>query len=914
MRQAFRVAMLREEWASVPISTVLTALLLVAAVLWPWHAWQSRVQHVRMPVGRTESVITTQGSFSARLPAGLKVAAGGAVTDAVGLMVIDGVATLEGTARHIPVRIHAVDDQFWSFHQRSGEAPGAGTAVVTDAVARTLGAAAGGRLRLSVSVPSDVPQRSVLGAGVRAQPIDVRIAGIRPAGPGDSVTIDVEPDAPRTVYVSLAWMQRQLELAGRINAVLLRFSADARREDGSPPSDEVILRAWLAAAALPDHGVRIRRVPGDNVMALDALGGVFDPALAARVMTALSRAGRPAVPALSSVGVTLRAGDRTIAAGTITAIDPDAYLALSLPSGPARPGDASANTDDALLRSALQVNVGRRGVRVGRVQVTDVAPAASPRRTPPTRPSGARVPSTPAPDGAVWLNEWAAADLQVTTGDQVQMSWPVWQDAVGFTRRHGTFDVAGTVPMMRIGGDRSLLPELPFLSAVDSPRAWPAAWLDPDAPISTDDEAYWRQWNTAPRVLLPLERGQQLLSPSAGALSSIRFSLSDAELVAAAVRDAVTERVRLRHPQLEADARLRADLPAVLGTSLPVWVLTVLMMAWLAVALRHPGVAQTRRAAMWSMNGLTRRDIADDRQRRARLPVLLSSVMAACVGAGALAWTGTLSTRVDIGLVAAATGLTAGLLWLLVRAEMRRMAITGESPLPLGDLLAHGRIRSGRTGTTPWLRASLAGAMVAAGAWGAVVWSPEQSVVPQSPSDEVMLRVEVPSHIVLTPSTAEARAALGLDEQSVWTRATVTSVTIREGTMPVFGIPATLATALGLDDASADVMHVWPTRKPRLLGVAAASQPQSLDPRDAEALVATAGAVPAAAALLPPGLLITEATFARAFPLHEGPRYWLIAASQTDAEAIDAALRERLGPVGVVTRAHEPLPEGWRVR
>jgi hypothetical protein len=288
--------------------------------------------------------------------------------------------------------------------------------------------------------------------------------------------------------------------------------------------------------------------------------------------------------------------------------------------------------------------------------------------------------------------------------------------------------------------------------------------------------------------------------------------------------------------------------------------------------------------------------------------------MAACVGAGALAWTGTLSTRVDTGVVAAATGLTAGLLWLLVRAEMRRMAITGEPPLPLGDLLEHGRIRRGRTGTAPWLRAGLAGAMVTAGVWGAVVWSPAQSVVPQSPSDVVMLRVEVPSHIVLKPSTAEARAALGLDEQSVWTRATVTSVIIREGTMPVFGIPATLATALGLDDVSADVMRVWPTRTPRLLGVAAASQPQSLDPRDAEAKVANAGAVPAAAALLPPGLLVTEATFARAFPLHEGPRYWLIATAQTDAEAIDAALRERLGTLGVVTRAHEPLPQGWRVR
>ena len=60
------VGMLRHRCASVPPSTLLAALALAAAVLWSWHLWQAQVQQVRMPVGRTESVITTLGSFSAR--------------------------------------------------------------------------------------------------------------------------------------------------------------------------------------------------------------------------------------------------------------------------------------------------------------------------------------------------------------------------------------------------------------------------------------------------------------------------------------------------------------------------------------------------------------------------------------------------------------------------------------------------------------------------------------------------------------------------------------------------------------------------------------------------------------------------------------------------------------------------------
>ena len=705
------VSILRHRCASVPPSTLLVALALAAAVLWSWHRWQAQVQQVRMPVGRTESVITTHGSFSARLPAGLKVAAGGAVTDAIGLLVIDGVATSEGTGRHTPVRVQAVDDQFWTFHQRTEESPGAGTAIVTTAVASDLGVSEGTRLRLMLTVPSDIPLGSVMAAGLHAQPVDVRIAAIRPSGPGDVVIVDVEPQAPRTVYVSLSWMQRQLELAGRINAVLLRFADDARRDDGSPPADEVIMRAWLAAAALPDHGVRIRRVPGDNVMALDALGGVFDPALATRVMTALTRAGRPAVPALSSVGITIRAGDRVIPASTVTAIDTDAYLALSLPSGPARPGDAPSGTDDALLRSALQVNVGRGGVRVGRVQVTEVTPAVPPTRAAPARTSAARVPAPPAPDGPVWLNEWAAAALEVSAGDQVQLSWPVWLDTVGIRRRQGTFEVAGTLPMMRIGGDRSLLPDVPFLSAVDSPRAWPDAWRDPGVPLRAEDEVYWRQWNTAPKVLLPLERGQQLLAATPGALSSIRFALSDADLVAAAVRDDVTSRVRLSHPGQEATARLRAGSLNLLQATAPLWVLALLLVVWMRMSMARPGATQRRHAAILSMNGLTRADIAADWQRRARVPLALSGVVATLASGAALVAADRPLSGLDIVAVALGATLATMAPWLALRSAARHFTVSGVAPMAIGEDRADAHRPHGHGGMARWTRVTLAVAL-----------------------------------------------------------------------------------------------------------------------------------------------------------------------------------------------------------
>ena len=71
---------------------------------------------------------------------------------------------------------------------------------------------------------------------------------------------------------------------------------------------EAVQRAWLAGAALPDHGVRIRRVPGDRVMALEGLGGYINPDVVARVLGALNRLQRPGVPALTYVANAIRIG------------------------------------------------------------------------------------------------------------------------------------------------------------------------------------------------------------------------------------------------------------------------------------------------------------------------------------------------------------------------------------------------------------------------------------------------------------------------------------------------------------------------------------------------------------------------------------------------------------------------------
>jgi hypothetical protein len=66
--------------------------------------------------------------------------------------------------------------------------------------------------------------------------------------------------------------------------------------------------------------------------------------------------------------------------------------------------------------------------------------------------------------------------------------------------------------------------------------------------------------------------------------------------------------------------------------------------------------------------------------------------------------------------------------------------------------------------------------------------------------------------------------------------------------------------------------------------------------------------------VLPAGLLVDEQTFARAFPLNEGTRDWMVVAAAPDAEAIGQALVTRLGMHGVRLVARHTLPAEWRVR
>jgi ABC-type antimicrobial peptide transport system permease subunit len=509
-------------------------------------------------LGAADIAIMTATSFSNRLGAAMSVAAPDTIGGTASLIAVSGTVSHAASGRMAAgVNVYGVDDTFWAFHGVPPVLLSGREAALSEGLARELEATEDDALIIRASGPTEIPLTTLQGrrddAGVR-----IRVTKVRTLEPERMGEFALQPgQGPvAAIFVPLSLLQRELNLPGRVNTILVRHTRRAGEAVPQRAHIDAVQRAWLAAAALPDHGVRIRRVPGDRVMALEGLGGYIDPSVVSRVHGTLNRLQRPGVPALAYVANAIRIGDRTIPYSTVTAIDVDGYNRLSVPVGPPAPGTDVMSTGDPLVRGSLEVRVGRGGSRYGRVQVAEAerrpattgAAAAGAER-------GPADPTTAAPsEGPLWLNEWAAADLGARQGDAVQLEYFVWTDEGGLDTRQATFTLQGVVPMMRVGGDRTLTPDYPGITDAPDLGSW-----DPPFPVDLSrvrpqDEAYWDQWRTAPKALVPLEVGQRLWGSRFGNVSSIRFALRDSEAVAAAVREEVSGQVAIRAVADEARA------------------------------------------------------------------------------------------------------------------------------------------------------------------------------------------------------------------------------------------------------------------------------------------------------------------------------------------------------------------------
>ncbi|MBN1765429.1 MAG: FtsX-like permease family protein [Sedimentisphaerales bacterium] len=155
-------------------------------------------------------------------------------------------------------------------------------------------------------------------------------------------------------------------------------------------------------------------------------------------------------------------------------------------------------------------------------QATPYSTIAALEKTPYTR---ALIPPDMTDDEIV-INDWLAQDLQVKSGDTLELTYFVTGEKRKLQEQTSEFKVRNIVPMEGLAADAELMPDFEGLAEVANCRDW-----EPGMPVDLDkirekDEYYWDQHRGTPKAFITLAAGQKIWANQFGDLTAIRYPLS----------------------------------------------------------------------------------------------------------------------------------------------------------------------------------------------------------------------------------------------------------------------------------------------------------------------------------------------------------------------------------------------------
>ncbi len=435
-------------------------------------------------LGNADQVITAQGFFREQLAADIQshgqFAASG-FTATCPLIALDGTITHEPSKRvGSGIRVYGVDERFWKFHSRVGGSPQGHEVLLSDSLARELGAQTGDSLLLRIQKPSEIPIESLhsrkedLGSTLR-----LNVRETLAADALGEFSVQPQQSAVRAIFVPLKLLQKELALDGKVNFILI---AEALRSD-TQAATQVARAALLArilkdTASLEDYGIKLRAVNEQHGLSVESTAGLVPEALAEKVDVAAQSAETwgPS-PYLSYLVNSIRRDDgREIPYSIVTSV-----------------------TDES-------IEVMQHGEWGHLPGCNDSAGGLATAHLPP-----------------ILLNEWAGSDLQVKVGERVTLDYYVWLEEGKLATRSAEFRVACIIPMQGLAADRDLVPDYPGITGSETFGDW-----DPPFPIDlkrvrTQDEDYWKKYRTTPKGFVSLEAGQKLWGSRFGKLTSLRI-------------------------------------------------------------------------------------------------------------------------------------------------------------------------------------------------------------------------------------------------------------------------------------------------------------------------------------------------------------------------------------------------------
>lgn len=228
-----------------------------------------------------------------------------------GLQVLGTASRTDASARANQVQVLGVTSAFWGLSD-AGEGPAdftGGEVALNRRLAEQLQASPGDIVLLRVTRPSGLSREAAIAPQEDStKSLRLRVAQVLGDDAMGRFSLRASQIPPFNAFVPLAWLQEELDLAGRANLLLVE-----RREGLSVATAQSALKtSWQLA----DAELELRQLPGTNELELRTSRVFLDEA----VTEAALRAGPEARGLMTYFVNALRAGERTTPYSMVTAL------------------------------------------------------------------------------------------------------------------------------------------------------------------------------------------------------------------------------------------------------------------------------------------------------------------------------------------------------------------------------------------------------------------------------------------------------------------------------------------------------------------------------------------------------------------------------------------------------------------
>ncbi|MCH8924443.1 MAG: hypothetical protein IIA67_15000, partial [Planctomycetes bacterium] len=383
------------------------------------------------------------------------------------------------------VNVIGCDERFWNFGAgRPDQIPGLGEIVLNRPLADELHANVGDAVSLRIPQIANIPADSPLGrkTGTVRSLAQLKVVAIIEAEGLGRFGLHPNQQLPSNAYLATETLQQSLQLPGQVNAIVVegKKSDEAASEEASER-----LQAWLRPK-FEDYG-------------------------------------------LAFESVTIGEGNRVV----------NRYFNLTSDQMMLPPG-----VEDAVVRSQVDKNVqpvltylankiaggsGRAdGIPYSTITAVDSVVGIGPLI------DEAGQPITGLSDDEIVLNSWAAEQLKVSPGDEIEVTYFEPESTHGATKEAvAKFKLKAIVPLAgpdkppTVANDPDLTPRVKGFTDKESIDDWDPPFPYDQKRIKDADEDYWNDHSTTPKAFVSLAVGRELWGSRFGETTSLRIAETD---------------------------------------------------------------------------------------------------------------------------------------------------------------------------------------------------------------------------------------------------------------------------------------------------------------------------------------------------------------------------------------------------